>query len=245
MGIPWRKIHRWLGLVVGLQVLAWMVSGLYFSLVPIEKVRGEHLTPDPATLAGVALADLVTPAQASVVFKAAMPNVPLESITIRRLRNKTVYLIGFDGGHRAVDARSGRLLPALDEQQAVLLAQSALQQDWPVVSVQQITEEAPGSEYRGRALPLYRVDFEHASHPRLYLDAWTGEVVARRTDTWRIFDFLWMLHVMDYETRDDFNHPLLQTAAALGLIIAVTGYVLWWLTSAFARNRRLRGRQGR
>ncbi|MBC8124060.1 MAG: hypothetical protein H7Y22_19760, partial [Gemmatimonadaceae bacterium] len=36
-----RKAHRYLGLIAGLQLLFWTVSGLYFSLVPIADVRGE------------------------------------------------------------------------------------------------------------------------------------------------------------------------------------------------------------
>ena len=39
-----RKLHRWLGLLMAAQIIAWMASGLYFSLFPIEQIRGEHLT---------------------------------------------------------------------------------------------------------------------------------------------------------------------------------------------------------
>jgi len=41
-----------------------------------------------------------------------------------------------------------------------------------------------------------------------------------------------MLHIMDYDTRDDFNHPLLVIAAASALLFALSGAVLlvlgWW-----------------
>ena len=36
-----RKIHKYLGLVIGIQLLLWAAGGLFFSLNPIEKVRGE------------------------------------------------------------------------------------------------------------------------------------------------------------------------------------------------------------
>ena len=74
----------------------------------------------------------------------------------------------------------------------------------------------------------------------MYLDPWTGDLLARRTDRWRIFDFLWMLHIMDFDTRDDFNHPLLQIAALLGLIVALGGFVLWALTTPVFRRLRQR-----
>ena len=38
-----RRTHNLLALIVGAQVLLWVVSGLFFALRPIEEVRGEHL----------------------------------------------------------------------------------------------------------------------------------------------------------------------------------------------------------
>jgi len=73
----------------------------------------------------------------------------------------------------------------------------------------------------------------------LYLEPWTGEILARRTSRWRVFDFFWMLHIMDFDTRDDFNHPLLQAAALLGLIIALSGVIFWAMTTKlFSKQRR-------
>ena len=43
---------------------------------------------------------------------------------------------------------------------------------------------------------------------------------------WRIFDFVWMLHIMDYQDRDNFNTWLLISAAALALIISLSGMYL-------------------
>ena len=46
MRVNWWKWHKWLALMVGLQVIAWASSGLFMSVVPIEKVRGEHLVQE-------------------------------------------------------------------------------------------------------------------------------------------------------------------------------------------------------
>jgi len=35
-------IHKWLALLVGVQVLFWVASGLFFAVYPIERVRSEH-----------------------------------------------------------------------------------------------------------------------------------------------------------------------------------------------------------
>ena len=43
-----RKVHRWLGLIAGIQLLLWTVSGLYFSLIPIDEIRVSHLLANEA-----------------------------------------------------------------------------------------------------------------------------------------------------------------------------------------------------
>jgi hypothetical protein len=75
---------------------------------------------------------------------------------------------------------------------------------------------------------------------RLYVSAERGRVEARRNRTWRWFDWLWMLHIMDYDARSDFNHLLLQAASVLGLVTVASGFALGAVTSPW-----LRGRAGR
>jgi hypothetical protein len=38
-----RKVHRYLGIVLGIQFLMWTIGGLYFSWNDIDKVHGDHL----------------------------------------------------------------------------------------------------------------------------------------------------------------------------------------------------------
>ena len=53
--------------------------------------------------------------------------------------------------------------------------------------------------------PFGRCNFDDKPKTRLYLDADTAELRAVRTKLWRVYDFMWMLHIMDYKTRDNFN----------------------------------------
>ena len=59
-----RKIHRWLGLIAGIQLLAWTVSGLYFTLIPIDEIHGDHIldTEAPA-LARLDSVKLISPSR--------------------------------------------------------------------------------------------------------------------------------------------------------------------------------------
>ena len=50
--------------------------------------------------------------------------------------------------------------------------------------------------------------------------------MARRNDDWRFFDFFWMLHIMDYQERENFNNPLLITASMFALFTVLAGLLL-------------------
>ena len=134
----------------------------------------------------------------------------------------------------------GRLREPLTARQAESRARGLLRSPGVEPAVDWIEEPPPNQELRGRALPVWRVAWAQPENLNPYLDPWTGELLARRTDRWRIFDFLWMLHVMDYDTRDDFNHPLLQVAAFGGILVTLGGFILWAVTTPLFRRKRAR-----
>jgi hypothetical protein len=73
---------------------------------------------------------------------------------------------------------------------------------------------------------VWRADFEDSRHTSLYFSAADGRLVAARNGSWRIFDFFWMLHTMDYRGRDNFNNPLVILFATGGLWLAISGVLL-------------------
>jgi uncharacterized iron-regulated membrane protein len=70
------------------------------------------------------------------------------------------------------------------------------------------------------------VQLADARRTALYVDPYTAEVVARRNNYWRVFDWMWMLHIMDYRERSNFNHPLLLFFAATTLGFVLSGAAL-------------------
>lgn len=242
MRVRWiRKSHRWLGLFVGLQLLLWTLSGLYFSWNPIERVRGEDLAA-PLPVLSPSDTSLVSPGRVLAALTRSTPTVEaVEAITLRALLGQPVYEVAYRaGGSRRyvlADARTGALRPPLSQEEAVAIAQRDFVPDVPVREVTYLEAVEPDAEYRGKELPAYRVSFEHETGTRLYVSATRGLVTARRNDTWRTFDFFWMLHVMDYQARDNFNHWLLRALSVLGVITVLSGFWLWAVTSPWLRRR--------
>jgi Na(+)-translocating NADH:ubiquinone oxidoreductase F subunit len=78
---------------------------------------------------------------------------------------------------------------------------------------------------------VWRVDFSDADETSVYVSSVSGAVLEHRNSTWRLFDIFWMLHIMDYSERTNFNNPLLVSSAVGGLWMALTG--VWLLLTSF------------
>ena len=246
-----RRLHRWLGLAVAIQLLAWMASGFYFTLYPIEEIRGEHLIEPAPDLGAVEMTGLMTPAATAAALREAFGEVRVESLELVARGGRAYYRAGFSdaagrNGMRLVDARTGVLEPGVSADTAARIATARFKPQARVREVARITDVAGGHEYRGGPFPAYRVEFDHDSGARVYVAEQSGEVTAVRTANWRVFDFFWMLHIMDYNERQDFSHPLITAVAALGGIIILTGFVLWLVTTPLLRRgRRVRAPEPR
>ena len=224
-----RRLHKWLGLILGLQLLIWMVSGLYMTAIHIDIIHGDHFIREaaPAPVPAASLADPL----------AAAASVPgAESVRLGRVLERPVYIVGSEQGSFLFDAASGTRLPRPDEAQIRRIADHWYIGEEPLVKLSLI-DELPG-EIRGRKPPLWRADFGGWNKPTLYISPETGELVSRRHELWRVFDFFWMLHIMDYDERDNVNNALLRVATIATTVMILSGTWLLFYTLPFRRRRR-------
>ena len=163
-----------------------------------------------------------------------------KSVQLKSIRKKLFYVVRDNDGEHLFDARSGVEVSPLGQQTAIALAEYYYAGDLPADSAELISQNPP-SEIQFRALPLWRVNFDDRYGTSLYIDPNTGALATRRHDYWRAFDFLWMLHIMDYKERDNIHNPLLLTAALFSLISVLAGLVL--LLYSFGKRRTANTRQ--
>ena len=93
-----------------------------------------------------------------------------------------------------------------------------------------VEEDKAGSEYRGRELPLYKVIAENDKGEELniYQNPYTGEILAIRSQQWRIWDLMWGLHIMDWNERDNIGNIFLKIFSFIALFTAATGIILFF-----------------
>ncbi|MDA9804556.1 PepSY domain-containing protein [Gammaproteobacteria bacterium] len=96
------------------------------------------------------------------------------------------------------------------------------------IEVSLIEKEERGVEYRGRRLPIYKISTDTKDDINIYLDPITGDIAALRSDSWRAWDLLWALHIMDYQDRDNINNLLLKVFSILALISSISGIILFF-----------------
>jgi uncharacterized protein YpmB len=222
-------LHKWLALIIGVQVLFWVVSGLFFAVFPIEEVRSEHRIAqvEPAALDPAMLA----PAAA---LAARLPQPPLRLIYERDALGRAVAVAEFGEGRPILmDAADGRVLSPLTADAATQIARAHVSSAPTVGEVREITVGTP--EYRG-VLPAWRVAFEDGL--AVYVAADTGRVTARRSDLWRVYDALWALHIMDWRDHEDFNTWWLVAASVISLAVVLAGFVLFPYRLGWVRRKR-------
>lgn len=212
-----RRIHIWLAWVVGIPLLLWTVSGLWMVLRPIEEVRGTTLRSAPAAL--------ILPATIT-------PPPGAKALTLEMQGDRAVWIV--DGARRA-DIATGAFLPPPTRAESIALARNALSARSRVVAVSRTPADAPPLDLR-HARPAWGVTF--AGDVCVYVDAETGGILAVRTNQWRWFDFMWGLHIMDLQTREDTSHATLIAFAATSAISILLALILLPIT--VRRKRRAR-----
>lgn len=227
-----RKTHRYLGLILVIQFFLWTAGGLYFSWTNIDTIRGDNLKQQiPSLSLDSAVANL---SQIQQEVKSKLKAESIESVQLVTVLGTTYYELGYRAAGEMnsvlADAHTGQLRSALSDKEAIECAKGRLKDTATIEKVEYLTETGPHHEYREKPLPAYAITFSGNVNTTVYVAAETGVVQTFRNDQWRIFDFLWMLHTMDYNGRDNINNWPLRVFSLLGLVAIMSGFVLFFVS---------------
>jgi len=222
------SIHKWLGLIVAIQLVIWTATGLFMASFHLVDVRGDRLIHPASHLAPVDMSKVKL--TSTDALKAVAEDRPFE-VTLRPLAGQPVYEIRADIGVFLVSAETGSVVSPLSEELARNVANSVWAGDGALKSIE-LVEMAPRES--GLSGEAWAARFEGEGNRTLYISAVSGQVSAPRTDLWRTYDFFYGLHLMDYANHENANNLWTIALAILALSTVLFGIVL--LVHRFTRG---------
>ncbi len=213
-----RLFHKYLSLVISIQLLLWTVSGIYFAFNKIELVRGEQY--------------LIEHKVSKLDLKEVESSFSGKNVNFVRRLDEWIIKVETDSGFSYTDLQGQNLDELNAEEVREVVRQST---NLIPLMAQRIDKPEIRAEFRGRNLPIFKVATSTTDNINVYVDAFTGEVTAIRSDSWRIWDFLWGAHIIDYSERENINNFLIKILSILALLSSLSGIVLFFKTFKFKK----------
>jgi len=200
-------------LIISIQLLLWTISGIYFAFNKIELVRGEQY--------------IIKDKPSSIEINNLNISSNVKNIEIFKRLNQWVVKAEMDAGFKYQDLL-GNEVYELSPNEAIEVVK--LKTILSPIDAIKINESSSRSEFRGRSLPIYKIKTDSSDDTNVYVDVMSGKIVAIRSDSWRVWDFLWGAHIIDYKERDNINNILLKIFSVLALFSSLSGIALFFNT---------------
>jgi Na+-transporting NADH:ubiquinone oxidoreductase subunit F len=220
------KLHKWASLVVGLQVLIWIVSGLFFSLMDNDKSRGQQYRQRSEAQINMHTDGLLPAKQ--ILQQQSRPS---QSLALIERLDQPYYLLTHQKGlyphfvnqYSLVNAYSGET-QIIDNKMAGQLAQASYNGPGSAVAINQLSP--PIDDLPKQQNALWQVNFNDSLNTSVYIEVGSGRVAGHSNDDKRFADFFFMLHFMDYAGAGHFNNWPVMFFAIVCLWLCLTG-LLW------------------
>ena len=157
-----RSLHKWLGLIVGLQVLIWLATGLYMVVVDLDFIHGDSLVRNMRQ-------SIAIPESSQVSVQALLEQYPdASSIALQSVIGTTFYLVTTPDHQHLIDPETAEVVSPLGEDLARKIAIHHFDGGDRVRDVSLIRSDPP-REIGSRRLPLWRIDFDGRIERRIEL----------------------------------------------------------------------------
>ena len=225
-----KKIHKWASVIVGLQVLIWLGSGLYFNVMDHKKAKGTQYRIVNNQQMIIEPNKLVEPNRILEQLKRLTNSAPVVSITLSHLLGQPVYLLihqqglyrHFKNTYSMVDAYTGKRI-IIDANLAEQLASATYSGPGEVTSVTLFDNGI--DDFPKEQNTTWQVNYADELNTSVYIEAGSGRLVGHSNDDKRFADFFFMLHFMDYGTEGNFNSVQIILFAFITLWLTLTGFI--------------------
>ncbi|RYG35591.1 MAG: hypothetical protein EON93_06325 [Burkholderiales bacterium] len=229
---PLIVIHRYVGVVLGVLMTTWCLSGF------VMMYQSFPATTQEERLAGLEALNL-TQCCTELPAEAARGNVRIEM-----LNGNPVARTGGRGGQQTYDLTTGEKTGTLDEAGVRRLAETFAAGnaiDGQITKLEQIRVDQWTAQTARRSQPLWRAEFNDPGNTLVYVNASGADILSDANATERLLSWFGAIPHWLFPTVLRENQPLwygiMTWSAAIGCFLVITG-----MTIGFVR---LRGRSGK
>ncbi|MEW6983106.1 2Fe-2S iron-sulfur cluster-binding protein [Colwelliaceae bacterium 6471] len=222
------SVHKWLSLIVGLQLMLWLGTGLYFNLMDHSKAGGNEFRVHSHDEGSAANFELISVSDIN-------SDSALE-VKLIWVLHQPYYHVIFEEGQHSNQKRRSMLFDAVTGQHFQLSAEQVLTlaQDsysGPGQFSTPVLAQPPFADHVRQQNPMWQVAVEDDNSTTIYLDSVTGQVLSHANDDFRLKNLMMKLHFMDYANTGGFNHWLIISFAIATLMLSLTG--ITWLIQQY------------
>ncbi|MEL4342525.1 PepSY domain-containing protein [Shewanella xiamenensis] len=213
-----QTLHKWLSLIVGLQLLIWIVTGLAFNLIDEQ-----FLDANQYRIAAKAQSFNSPLAPTAKLLQQYQAEGIIE-LKLTSVLSRAVYALTTTQQNRWFWADSLEPL-SLSDAEIQAIAKESYSGSGVIGSAQILTHQTP-FDASGPIAVLTAAD---EVGTRIYIDTVSGAVLAHQNRQSDLKDLLFMLHYMDYAPDNGigFNHVLVQLVSIAALLFGLSGiYIL-------------------
>ncbi len=237
MSRQYRKIHKWVGVILGIPLLIWIVTGIVGGVsiyIPYPSVVNKTNTAFDNEMQSLRL----SPYDAlKGLDNALWEERDIQSLTLRHIDSADIYEFVLSGGKKyLINANSGKPFEVTSKV-AKNIARDGLGKKASVLSV--VLLDKHNYFYPYGSLPAYKVEFDDASHTNIYVSKRDGKVLLLHNRWSHFVEVNHDLHVFAFVRKLITNNVFIRVfflviVAMMTLFIFVTGYYL-----AFPRRKRI------
>jgi len=226
--MTWMKtLHKWLGLIVGVQVLIWLLTGFFFSIMDHEKASGNQYRNLLPAVSTIESGKLISEQQVLSLYPKA------QQIRLIEILGQATYIVTlkkglyrhFENHYQLVDAYTGNSF-IIDENKAKQIAQNSYFGPGQVSSVSKLFP--PIADEPKQKKPLWQINFDDDQQTSVYVEVASGRLIGHSSDYERLVDLLFILHFMDYASEGSFNNWQIIIFSLLTLLLTISG-IIWVL----------------
>jgi len=227
-----RKVHKWLALLVGLQLLIWVTTGLLFTLVDSSKSRGQiYRAKSTQEQAPTLPAQFLSNAELAEKIPKNIYQQNILNVELKDFHHHWYYQVTTSSGRYLFSVITGEQLK-VKEAFAIDLAQKSYQ--GPGTLTELTLLKPPIEKFSGSTSNIWQADFNDELNTQVYLSQNTGRILKHVNNVSAYNDILKLLHFMDYNQTGHFNSWWVITMAVLATLLSFTG--LFWLINIYAKK---------